>query len=123
MLKTFGMESNHKLTLYVSYYLSRFNELALEKLNFNTWNVAFKDISKKPSVNHHSVKNWRDEFDPFHGHTMSPSRVKMAKALEGLNEETIRENVVDILSGNTLKDPENLDSLTNIVPDENISEL
>lgn len=38
------MENNHKLTLYVSYYLSRFNDEVLAKLKYTTWNNAFEDI-------------------------------------------------------------------------------
>lgn len=118
------MEENHKLTLYVSYYLSRFNDDALKNLGYQTWNEAFIDISQKLKVNEHSVKNWRDEFDPLHGHRagwyqrpMNPSRVKVAKALENLDEKDIRSIVADIISGSIKKEPNDLTQLTDLVSD------
>lgn len=119
------MEPNHKLTLYVSYYLSRFNSEALTKLGYPTWNAAFDDISQRLQVKSHSVKNWRDEFDPLFGHRvgwyqrpMSPSRVKVAQALESLDEVQIREIVKDILSGKLKNEPDEEELLLNIVSDE-----
>lgn len=119
------MEESHKLTLYVSYYLSRFNEEGLQNLNYTTWNEAFTDIANRLNVNIHSVKNWRDEFNPIHGHRagwyqrpMSPSRVRVVKALEQLNEPELRGLVLDILSGQIKKDQENLNELVNAVSEE-----
>jgi hypothetical protein len=119
------MEENHKLALYISYYLSRFNEEALRKLGYAAWNDAYSDIANKLNVNMHSVKNWRDEFDPIHGHRagwyqrpMSPSRVRVVRALEGLEEGEIRSLVIDILSGRIREDLENLEELLKVVPDD-----
>src|SRR5690554_888877 len=118
------MEENHKLTLYVSYYLSRFNEEGLSNLGYSTWNDAFDDIAEKLNVKKHSVKNWRDEFDPIHGHRagwyqrpMSPSRVRVVRALEGLEEEEIRSLVVDILNNSIKQDTDNLEELLKVVSD------
>lgn len=118
------MEENHKLALYVSYYLSRFNDHALKNLGYRTWNEAFNDISQKLSVNVHSVKNWRDEFDPlfgfrvgWHQRPMSPSRKNVALALENLDELEIRSIVEDILSGKIDKNSENLKTLLEIAND------
>lgn len=119
------MEPNHKLTLYVSYYLSRFNNEALANLGYSTWNAAFDDISHRLLVKSHSVKNWRDEFDPLFGHRvgwnqrpMTPSRVKVAQALESLNEVQIREIVEDILTGKLKNEPDEERLLLNIVSDD-----
>lgn len=119
------MEENHKLTLYISYYLSRFNEKGLKELGYSSWNEAFEDIAKRLDVKKHSVRNWRDEFDPIHGYRagwyqrpMSPSRVRVVRALEGLKEEEIRSIVADILSGSINKETENLKELLKIVSDE-----
>lgn len=119
------MEENHKLTLYVSYYLSRFNEDGLNNLGYSTWNEAFDDISKRLNVNRHSVKNWRDEFDPIHGHRagwyqrpMSPSRVRVVKAMEQLSESELRGLALDILYGQIKEDPGNFDELVNVVSEE-----
>lgn len=119
------MEEKHKLVLYISYYLSRFNEVGLRKLGYSTWNKAFDDIAKKLKVNSHSVKNWRDEFDPIHGHRVgwyqrpiSPSRVHVVKAMEQLNEPELRGLVLDILSGQIKEDLENFEALVNVVSEE-----
>lgn len=119
------MEPNHKLTLYVSYYLSRFNNQALANLGYRTWNIAFNDIGERLQVKSHSVKNWRDEFDPlfeyragWYQRPMTPSRVKVAQALENLNEVQIREIVKDILSGKIKNEPDEEKLLLNIVSDD-----
>ena len=119
------MENNHKLTLYISYYLARFNNEALTNLNYTTWNNAFEDIGKKLNVKPHSVKNWRDEFDPLFGHRagwyqrpMSPSRVKVVRALEDLSESQIRGIVNDILSSKIREEPEYEEQLLSIITDD-----
>lgn len=118
------MENNHKLALYVSYYLARFNNEALKNLGYRTWNNAFDDIAEKLQVNGHSVKNWRDEFDPLFGHragwyqrAMIPSRVRIVQALENLDEYQIRELVKDIISGKIKNEPDQEEQLTSIVSD------
>ena len=115
------MENNHKLTLYVAYYLARFDKLALKNLGYKNWESSFIDISSKLDVKKHSVRNWRDEFDPLFGYSagwyqrpMSPSRTNVALALENLDESEIRAIVEDILSGKIQSDTENLNHLLSI---------
>ena len=119
------MEINHKLTLYVAYYLARFDKVALKNLGYKNWESSFLDISTKLDVKKHSVRNWRDEFDPLFGYRagwyqrpMSPSRTNVALALENLDEPEIRAIVEDILSGKIQSDTENLNHLLSIA-DEN----
>jgi len=119
------MENNHKLALYVAYYLARFDKIALKKLGYENWESSFLDISDKLDVKKHSVRNWRDEFDPLFGYRagwyqrpMSPSRTNVALALENLDEPEIRRIVEDILSGKIQSDTENLKHLLSIA-DEN----
>lgn len=115
------MEINHKLTLYVAYYLARFDKVAIQNLRYKNWESAFLDISKKLNVKKHSVRNWRDEFDPLFGYragwyqrAMSPSRINVALALENLEEPEIRLIVEDILSGKIENDAKNLNHLLSI---------
>jgi hypothetical protein len=119
------MENNHKLALYVAYYLARFDKLALKNLGYKNWETSFLDISNKLAVKKYSVSNWRDEFDPLFGYRagwykrpMSPSRTNVALALENLDEPEIRAIVKDILSGKIESDTENLNHLLSIA-DEN----
>lgn len=99
------MEKNHQEALYVAYYLARFDKEALKSLNYYTWTEAFYDIAEKLKVKHHSVKNWRDEFDPlfdhragWHKRPMAPSRIDVSEQLNDLEEKEIREMVLGILN-------------------------
>lgn len=116
------MENNHKLGLFVSYYLSRFDEEAYQNLGFGNHEETHNKIGELLSVNPHTVKNWRDEFDPLFGprvgwyqRPMSPSRIRVVLALENLDEAQIREIVKDIISGSIQNEEDELEQLLNIV--------
>lgn len=118
------MENSHKLTLYVAYYLARFDKIALKNLGYKNWQSCFSDISQKLNVKKHSVRNWRDEFDPLFGYRagwyqrpMSPSRANVALALENLEEPEIRLIVEEILSGKIENTPKSLSHLLAIAND------
>lgn len=115
------MDKNHKLALYVTYYLSRFNNEGLTNLGYSSWNEAYADIAEKLQVNKHSVKHWRDAFDPIHGHRvgwhqrpMTVSKVKVCQALETLDEQSIRGIVLDILTGKLEENVEQEEQLLSI---------
>lgn len=119
------MENNHKLGLYVSYYLARFDEQAYQNLEFGNQLETHNKISELLSVNPYTVKNWRDEFDPLFGHRagwyqrpMNPSRIRVAQALENLDEIQVRNIVKDILAGKTHEEPDEEQQLLSIASDE-----
>ena len=119
------MEDKHKLALYVTYYLARFNNEALFNLGYKSWNDAYSDISKKLDVKKLSVRNRRDEFDPLFEHRagwyqrpMSPSRIKVVQALENLDELQVREIVIDILSGGIQNEPDEAEQLLSIITND-----
>ncbi len=119
------MENNHKLALYVAYYLSKFNVAAYNSLGYNTMDEAHKGIGKILNTNPHTVKNMRDQFDPLHGHRvgwyqapLSPSRISVLEALQDLSELEIRSIVFDILNKSTVSDPENLSKLISVIDQE-----
>lgn len=98
------MDQNHEKALYVTYYLARFDKKALRILKYSTWTEAFNDVAFKLNVKEHSVKNWRDEFDPlfdhrkgWHKRPMAPSRIHIAEEMKDLKEEEIRKIVLKIL--------------------------
>lgn len=100
------MDSNHKLGLLVAYYLSRFDKEAYKNLEYGSQFETHRIIGELLAVNPHTIKNWRYEFDPLHGHRvgwyqrpMNRSRIAVVQALQHLNETEIREVVTDILSG------------------------
>lgn len=119
------MLPKHKLGLYIAYYLSKFNKVGYRRLGFRNLKEALTELSKMLNVKYNTLKNWRDEFDPLHGHRagwhqrpMIASRVKVANALQNLCEEEVREIVLDILDSNKLNDSENMDELLSIVKDD-----
>lgn len=119
------MEFNNTLCLYVSYYLSRFDREAYKNLGYKSMLDAHKSIGKILKVNPNTVQNMRDEFDPLHGHRkgwyqapLSPSRVTVVRALENLDELTIRNIVLEILENKNEPDVANLVKLVS----EDISE-
>jgi len=52
--------------LIVGYAMSRLDNLFLDTLGYQTWVDAFDSTSSLFSMPPASIKNIRDEFDPFH---------------------------------------------------------
>lgn len=104
---------NNEQAIIVSYYLSRFNDEAVNNLGYKTWKDAFDDLSEKLQINKHTIKNWRDEFDPFHGHRAGWHQRQPRKTIsnvisqfEQLEEFDIRQIAVEIINGNKIDLPE-----------------
>jgi hypothetical protein len=119
------MENNHKLGLFVSYYLSRFDKDAYLNLGYGKQVPTHKKIGELLGINFHTIRNWRDQFDPLHGHRagwyqreITQSRINVAKALEDLNEVQIRGLVIDILAGKIREHPEDEEQLLSIITDD-----
>lgn len=103
---------NNEQAIIVSYYLSRYNNEAVNNLGYKSWKDAFEDLSKKLQINKHTIKNWRDEFDPFHGYRAGwyqrqPRNTisKIISQFEQLEEYDIRTIVEEILIGNQIELP------------------
>lgn len=116
------MDNNNKLGLYVSYYLSRFDDEAYKNLGYGNQVETHSAIGEILSINPYTIKNWRDEFDPLFGHRagwyqrpMIPSRLRIVQALENLDEPHIRDLVRDILAGRIQNEEDQLEQLLNIV--------
>jgi hypothetical protein len=116
------MENNHKLTLFLAYYLARYDDLAYVNLGLGNQKETHNKIGEKMNVNPHTVKNMRDEFDPLFGNRvgwyqrpMSPSRIRIVQALENLDERQVFEIISEILSGEIREDKDAFDQLLNIV--------
>lgn len=119
------MENNHKLALYVSYYLSRFDKIAYQNLGYGKQQPTHKKIGEILEINPHTVQNWRDQFDPIHGNRkgwyqreMTQSRLNVVRALGDLNESEVRSIVDEILSGKIDDEPVLKSQLISIVADE-----
>ena len=119
------MENNHKLGLYVSYYLSRFDKEAYKNLGYGKQRATHQKIGELLDINSYTIHNWRDQFDPLHGHRVgwyqreiTQSRINVARALEDLNEPQVRSIVNDILSGKIIEEPQEEAQLLSIDTDD-----
>lgn len=119
------MENNHKLGLYVAYYLARFSKTAYENLGFGNMYISHQKIGEILSVPANTVRNWRDEFDPLFGHRagwyqrpMTQSRIRVVEALKDLDEISVRAIVLDILNRNAQSKEYETEQLIHIVSDK-----
>lgn len=100
------MNENSKLALIISYYLSRFDKLALEKLGYSKWTQAINDIAEILNINPNTIKNMRDEFDSVHPNKrvgwyqreLRPSRIEIKEKYDSYTEEELTKIVKDILN-------------------------
>jgi hypothetical protein len=100
------MKSENELAMITAFYLSKFGEEGLARLGYETYRQAFQEIGRILHVNPNSVKNWRDEFDPYydngrkgwHQRDTRPSRQKVMATFDPLSEEALRAIVLDIIS-------------------------
>lgn len=119
------METNHKLALYVAYYLSRFDKIAYQNMGYGKQQPTHKRIGELLGVNPYTIQNWRDQFDPIHGNRkgwhqreMTQSRLNVVRALADLNESEVKSIVDEILSGKIEDEPALKSQLTSIVANE-----
>ena len=100
------MKENNILALIVAYYLSKFDTMAYEQLGFGSGTETHREIGRMLDVNPNSVKNMRDEFDPFHDNPragwyqrpLRPSRRRVVEAFQDLAEEELRDVILEILT-------------------------
>ena len=104
------MNENNLNALIVSYYLSKFDKIALKNLGYNKWTQALEDISIKLGVNTNTIRNMRDEFDPFHPNKrvgwyqneLKTSRKEIKDKYENYSEVELRKIVKSILEKENL---------------------
>lgn len=99
------MKPENELAMIVAFYLSKFAEEGLAKLGYHSYRQAFDEIGSCLHVKPNSVKNWRDEFDPYYDNKrkgwyqreIRPSRQKVMLAFDDLSEGALRAIVLDII--------------------------
>ena len=99
------MRIENELAMVVAFYLSKFGEEGLARLGFRTYRHAFEEVGCSLHVNPNSVKNWRDEFDPYYDsgrkgwyqRGIRPSRQEVMATFDDLSEEALRAVVLDII--------------------------
>jgi hypothetical protein len=57
--------SNRDKAILIGLFLSKFDEVALTELGFEGFNQAFNTLGYSIGVKPASIKNYRDEFDPY----------------------------------------------------------
>ncbi|NJN84016.1 MAG: hypothetical protein HC802_18225 [Caldilineaceae bacterium] len=100
------MKPENELAMIVAFYLSKFGEDGLDRLGFDSYRQAFADTGRSLNVKPNSVKNWRDEFDPYYDNGrkgwyqrgIRPSRQEVMVAFDDLSEHALRAVVMDILN-------------------------
>ncbi|MBI4785945.1 MAG: DUF3883 domain-containing protein [Chloroflexi bacterium] len=100
------MKPENELAMLAAFYLSKFGDEGLGLLGFKTYRQAFEQVGRNLNVNPNSVKNWRDEFDPYYDNgrrgwyqrAMKPSRQKVMATFDNLSEEALRALVLDIIT-------------------------
>jgi hypothetical protein len=99
------MKPQNELAMIVAFYLSKFGEDGLARLGFKTYKRAFEEVDRSLNVKPNSVKNWRDEFDPYYDtgrkgwyrQKIRPSRHAVMMAFDDLSESALRAIISDII--------------------------
>lgn len=102
------MPENRKKALIIAFYLSKFDTLAYKNLGFGTQTQTHKYIGDVLGVNPNTIKNMRDNFDPWEDNPragwyqrpLPPSRVKVKEEFDNLEEYSFHKIVKEFLSGN-----------------------
>lgn len=120
------MINENKLALIVSYYFSRFDKTAYIGLGYSSFNEAVKDISKILNVKESTIKNMRDEFDPYHENTrvgwyqrpLVGSRKKVIQSFQDLDQYALQEIVKEILTNSAFRNSVQCQELLTIFSDK-----
>lgn len=106
------MKPENELAMIVAFYLSKYGEIGLSRLGFQSYRQAFNDIAGLLGVKPNSIKNWRDEFDPYYDNNrkgwyqrqLRPSRRQVMLAFDELSESALYAIIKDIIEpANRLK--------------------
>lgn len=103
------MDKQNSKALVVAFYLSKFDKTSYANLNFGNATNTHKIIGEILSVNPNSIKNMREEFDPYHPNDrvgwyqrpLRPSRQKVFDSFSELSEHALRTIVLGILNEDT----------------------
>lgn len=121
-----GMTDGSRLALVVGFYLSKFDTAGLERLGYATFKAAYSDIGQRLGIKPQSIKNKRDDFDPFYNsgragwyqRAMGPSRFKTMQLLDDLSFDALTGLVTDIIRDPAYRQsPEIVDILSTLKRD------
>ncbi len=121
-------ESNRRrletVAIVVGYAMSRLDDRYLRSQGVRTWKAAFDRAAKALRVRSASLKNLRDEFDPFHDNSrrgwrnrpLRPNRQRVMGDLSEVSDDALLESVNRILGGDKTATDDLLDSLIEVRP-------
>jgi len=112
------------VAIIVGYAMSRLDDRYLQSQGVRTWKAAFDRAAKALQVRAASLKNLRDEFDPFHDNMrkgwrhrpLRPNRQRVMGDLSEVSDDALLESVNRILGGDETATEELLDSLIEVRP-------
>lgn len=119
------MNTNNKLALIIAYYLSRFDRDAWKSLGYSSFADATQKIGKILEIKPTTIKNMRDEFDPYHENAragwhqreLRGSRQKTMQALQDLDQHSLYEIVIEIIKNPDFRQSAENEDLLSIFSD------
>ena len=125
------MKDSNSLSLVVAYYLSKYDEKAYETLGLGNRTESHRIIGEILGVNKNTVKNMRDEFDPLHENkragwyqrNLRPSRQKIVEQYQHLEEEELRDLVLEILENKHILDDDTSSDLIEVLDEPNANPI
>jgi hypothetical protein len=118
------MTTNNRLALLVAYYLSRCDKDAYTRLGYSSFRQAVISIGGILKVKPNTVKNMRDEFDPYHENSrigwqrdLRGSRLKVLIGFQAIDDDTLFEIVNDILTDKNFKNTEKYLEINKVLSD------
>ena len=104
--------------------MSRLDDRYLQAQGIRTWKTAFERAARALRVQPASLKNLRDEFDPFHDNLrkgwwhrpLRPNRQRVMGDLSEVSDDALLESVSRILGADRKATEELLDSLIEVRP-------
>lgn len=108
-------------SLTIAYYLSRINTKAVKDLGYKTFQEAFNELSKILGQKPATIKNMRDQFDPYfdngrvgwYQQKLSPSRKKIFEQFKHTDDEELTALVNKILNSYIPNEEMNQKSIEN----------
>lgn len=115
------MKPQNELALIIGYYLSRMDREGYSLLGYKTFSEATIKIGEILSVKKNTIKNMRDEFDPYHQNNrigwkreLRGSRFKILQTFQETDDETLLEIVKEILSNKEFRSTEEYQDIHNL---------
>lgn len=105
--------------LIIGYAMSRLDDEYIRWRQLGSWREAYDEVSRALSVSVLSVRNLRDEFDPFHSNkrlgwhkrTIHPSRQRVLEDLKEVSDDALKALVDCIIIRDDEATAEAVDSL------------